>query len=164
MRRMKPVPTELYPITNFEEAEPDINLVIEGDILNKLKKSPHSITFYLYSELAGYADHAGVVEIKMLPGQIILNGDDTYSYSSATLTDNIGELFIAYGYLAAKSDYPALYLFLSMLSTSSEAISYNNKFKTVLNKFIEQGYGLGDIAKISIEPVSDSNLIKSLIV
>ena len=163
MRRMKPLPTETYPITKYNEANTDIELIIDGDILNKLRKSPHAITLYLYSQLAGYADHAGVVEIKMLPGKIILDGDDKYSYQGVTTTDNNGELFIVSGYLQKDQKYPALYLNLSLLSSSGEA-SYANTFKSILSNFANYGYGLGDIARISIEPLSDSNLIKSMVI
>ena len=160
MRRMKPLPTETYPITKYEDAAPGIELIIEGDILNNLRKSPHAITLHLYSQLAGCGDHAGVVDIKMMPGQVILEGDDKYSYLGITSTDN-GEILIVNGFVQRNPNYPALYLDLSMLQSPAP---YSDIFKAILNNFIEKGYGLGDIAKISIEPVADSNVIKSLIV
>ena len=154
MRRMKPVPTETYPITEYNNVGDAIDLHITGALLDKIWKSPHSITLRIFTSLAGTTDFSGVIEIKMMPGKVEPGSVEKYSYFG-TANLSAGNVFEVRGYVSKSNDIKIMYL---TLSRYPETYTYPASFESYLNTYKEMGYSLSDFINISIEPVSESNM------
>ena len=154
MRRMKPVPTETYPITEYDKFSDGINLHITGALFDKIWKSPHSITLRIFTTLAGTYDFSGVVEIKMMPGKVEPGSTEKYSYFG-TADLSAGKTFEVTGYMPKSNHNKIMYL---TLACYPDVKDYPESFVGYLNTYEGMGYSLNDFINISIEPVSESNM------
>ena len=163
MRRMKEEPMVFYPITEYEilnKNDDFVNFYLSDDITKLLLKSPHAITM-VFDESTVSGNHGGTVHVKMLPAKVEPN-DQNYT-------------IISYFGLIRVDEYYDLNVSCTLYSNEKRAqiqISRNYEPQVTQTHFAtlfedrlvvleDAGYGIGNLINYSIEPVSDSLIIKT---
>ena len=164
MRRMKIEPMTFYPVKDFEQILPSTDYVdfyLSEGITKIIKKSPHAITM-VFDEAAVSGNYSGSVYIKMMPTKPDPNytGNMILSYYGVIRLDEYYDLIVTcsindYDKKAmveiARSENP-------IFPDAHLATVFENRLETLYNN----GYGIGNLINYSIEPVSNSFIVKTI--